>query len=541
MQSAGGVRMKKYLKQHLLYIIGLVLILVIGTIFSIWVQFLKGDILNLALEGNFKKSVIVAGTLLMAILLEILFMYLEYLMENKINYLCVKTLKADLFEATVRKDYFSFNNKSIGEYVSKFTTEVDTLKNAYLNSIFMIIMFALKIVFVTGSLVWLNWKLAIITLVLLTMPLYVPKLAEKKLLANQNEYLKTMEIFLGKLNNFLEGFELIKNYKVEKSIIQQFKLYNNRSMNAALKNNNASALVRILSTFMSYFSYFVIVAFSAYLVIEKDFNAGEFFIAINMIDQLSYPLIALSGCIQNIISVKDLNKSVTGYYGDTLEVRGIKQKVINQFKSKIEFKNVKFSYGENKAILQDISLSFEKGKKYLIKGPSGTGKTTLINLLLKYYKPTDGIISIDDMDIQEITTMYDIATVVRQDNFLFNDTLRNNLTLYQDISDEKLLEALEKVQLGKFANTEGLNMVVGNDGNLFSGGERKRICIARALLTNKEVLILDEPLANLDKENIEKLEERILDLKNYTIIMITHIISEEAEMKFDKVINLEIL
>ena len=137
--------------------------------------------------------------------------------------------------------------------------------------------------------------------------------------------------------------------------------------------------------------------------------------------------------------------------------------------------------------------------------------------------------------------MYDIATVVRQDNFLFNDTLRNNLTLYQDISDEKLLEALEKVQLGKFANTEGLNMVVGNGGNLFSGGERKRICIARALLTNKEVLILDEPLANLDKENIEKLEERILDLKNYTIIMITHIISEEAEMKFDKVINLEIL
>ena len=533
--------MKKYLKQHLLYIIGLVLILVIGTIFSIWVQFLKGDILNLALEGNFKKSVIVAGTLLMAILLEILFMYLEYLMENKISYLCVKTLKADLFEATVRKDYFSFNNKSIGEYVSKFTTEVDTLKNAYLNSIFMIIMFALKIVFVTGSLVWLNWKLAIITLVLLTMPLYVPKLAEKKLLANQNEYLKTMEIFLGKLNNFLEGFELIKNYKVEKSIIQQFKLYNNRSMNAALKNNNASALVRILSTFMSYFSYFVIVAFSAYLVIEKDFNAGEFFIAINMIDQLSYPLIALSGCIQNIISVKDLNKSVTGYYGDTLEVRGIKPKVINQFKSKIEFKNVKFSYDENKAILQDISLSFEKGKKYLIKGPSGTGKTTLINLLLKYYKPTDGIISIDDMDIQEITTMYDIATVVRQDNFLFNDTLRNNLTLYQDISDEKLLEALEKVQLGKFANTEGLNMVVGNGGNLFSGGERKRICIARALLTNKEVLILDEPLANLDKENIEILEERILDLKNYTIIMITHIISEEAEMKFDKVINLEIL
>ncbi|MDU7537410.1 MAG: ABC transporter ATP-binding protein, partial [Peptostreptococcaceae bacterium] len=289
-----------------------------------------------------------------------------------------------------------------------------------------------------------------------------------------------------------------------------------------------------------YFSYFVIVAFSAYLVIEKDFNAGEFFIAINMIDQLSYPLIALSGCIQNIISVKDLNKSVTGYYGDTLEVRGIKQKVINQFKSKIEFKNVKFSYDENKAILQDISLSFEKGKKYLIKGPSGTGKTTLINLLLKYYKPTDGIISIDDMDIQEITTMYDIATVVRQDNFLFNDTLRNNLTLYQDISDEKLLEALEKVQLGKFANIEGLNMVVGNGGNLFSGGERKRICIARALLTNKEVLILDEPLANLDTENIEKLEERILDLKNYTIIMITHIISEEAEMKFDKVINLEI-
>ena len=182
-------------------------------------------------------------------------------------------------------------------------------------------------------------------------------------------------------------------------------------------------------------------------------------------------------------------------------------------------------------------MTFKKGKKYLIKGRSGFGKTTLINLLLKYNNADDGDILIDKVSIANINNIYDIASVVRQDNFLFKDTLRNNLTLFEDISDEKLFKVLNTLNLHDFANKDSLDMIIGSGGISISGGEAKRISIARALLREKDILILDEPLANLDKETTEILENEILSLKDYTVIMISHVISEAAEAEFDGVYN----
>ena len=127
--------------------------------------------------------------------------------------------------------------------------------------------------------------------------------------------------------------------------------------------------------------------------------------------------------------------------------------------------------------------------------------------------------------------------MVRQENFLFKDTLRNNLTMYEDISDKKLFEVLNKLNLHNFANEDALSMIIGSGGAALSGGEAKRVSIARALLKNKDILILDEPLANLDKETSKVLENEILDLKDYTIIMITHVLSEDKENEFDMVYN----
>lgn len=309
-------------------------------------------------------------------------------------------------------------------------------------------------------------------------------------------------------------------------------------MISALKNNNTSALVKIISTFMPYFSYFVVVIFSGYLVVQGEFNAGEFFIAINMIDQLSYPLIALSGCIQGILSVKEVNANLTEYcYRGTTASNQTSRKQLS-FKNSISFNQVSFSYGENQPILKDLSLVFEKGKKYLIKGKSGSGKTTLINLLLDYYKPTQGSIYIDHLLPVDKDTIYDLVTVVRQDNLILSDTLRNNLTLYNAISDDCLISVLKQVQLEQFATPEYLDMAIGTSGNNPSGGERKRLCIARALLFQKEILIQDEPLANLDPKTMLELEEEILSLKDVTLIFISHVISTKGETCFDEVITL---
>ncbi len=528
--------MKKYIRKNLLVIIVFVLVLLIENTAAIWVQFLKGDLLNLAIDGEMQRTLYKAMLLLGAILIEIMFMYFEFISTNKFNYLCIKDLKEDVFKATLRKSYPRFNKSSIGEYVSKFTNEIETVKGAYFTSITMLIMFSMKIVFVSGALIWLNLKLAIVTLILLTMPLYVPKLAEKRLKNSQNSFLKNMESFLEKLNDFLQGFEIIKNFSVERRIMESFRKYNDGAMKSSYVNANTQSLVRIVSACMSYFSYFVVVAFSAYLVLVGEFNPGQFFIAVNMIDQLSYPIIAISGCIQGVISVKDLNDSIMNYCNEEeyLLKHGMK---LQGFKEQIEFKNISFAYEEDKPILDNVSMTFERGKKYIIKGRSGFGKTTLMNLFLKYYNPNGGEILIDNMSVEDIDNIYDILSVVRQDNFIFKDTLRNNLTMFEDISDEKLFQVLERLNLHGFANKESLDMGIGSGGASLSGGEAKRISIARALIRGKDILILDEPLANLDKETTKILEEEILSLRDLTVIMVTHVISEEAEAKFDGIYN----
>lgn len=528
--------MKKYIRKNLLVVMVFLLVLLIENSASILVQFLKGDLLNLALDGDVSETLYKAMLLLGAILIETMFMYFEFISTNKFNYLCTKDLKEDVFKATLNKEYSDFNKNSIGEYIAKFTNEIKTINDAYFNSITLLVMLIIKILFVSCALICLNLKLAIVTLILLTMPLYIPKLAEKKLKKSQNNFLDTMEIFLEKLNDFFQGFEIIKNFSIENKIMIKFKIFNDNAMKTSYINDNTHSLIRIISACMSYFSYFIIVAFSAYLVLVGEFNAGQFFIAVNMIDQLSYPIISISGCIRSIISVKDLNDKITNYCKEEkIEIKN--EDSLTTFQSKIEFKNICFSYVKDKPVLNHISMTFEKGKKYLIKGRSGFGKTTLVNLLLKYYRPNDGEIVIDDMSIEKINNIYDIVSVVRQDNFLFKDTLRNNLTLFEDIDDDRLFSILDSVNLHDFANKEALDMIIGSGGVSISGGEAKRISIARALLKGKDILILDEPLANLDKDTTEILENEILSLEKYTVIMISHVISKDAEAGFDGVYN----
>ena len=202
----------------------------------------------------------------------------------------------------------------------------------------------------------------------------------------------------------------------------------------------------------------------------------------------------------------------------------------------LEFKGISKSYG-NQKVLDNISLTVEAGEVFSLLGPSGCGKTTAVNLLLRYYDVNSGEILIDDNGIDTFDSTYGFMTVVRQEATLFNDTLRNNLTMYQNVTDADILSVLDSVGLGKFASEEMLNSIVSEDGSNFSGGEKKRICLARALLRHTDILILDEPLANLDATTAEKIEDLLLSIKDKTLIVVSHQFSQEKISAFDAVLD----
>lgn len=267
-----------------------------------------------------------------------------------------------------------------------------------------------------------------------------------------------------------------------------------------------------------------------------DFSAGDFFIAVGMIDQLSYPIISLSYFIQDLVSVKPVNMSILEFINQESTKHGTIDIPKEEFEE-ILYKDISFGYEDHDNIINDLNMKFLRDKQYLLKGVSGSGKTTSVNLLLDYYRPSAGSVKINDIPVNKIKNLNQIITIMRQDAVLFEETLRNNITMYQEIPDEKVISLLSKVGLDRYANHDSLDMVIHEGGTNLSGGEKRRVTLARSIIRETPILILDEPLANLDEKNAKSIESQLLSIKDRTVIIISHQFSSENISKLDEVIE----
>ena len=524
--------MKKYQKQNRRHFVGALVSMFAGAVFAVRLQFLKGDVLDYAVAGDAGNALRHALLLVGFILGECGCYFLDMRFRAKYVTCCTGALKQDIFESVLSSSYVDYKNQPQGAYLAKLTSEAEVIQERRFRMLPLFWEILFRIILVSGALFILDWRIALITIALLTMPLYLPKLIEKRLQKAQNDALKAAEENLAKVTDWLAGFEIIKNFSIEGSIIERFRAVNNNAMEKQLQEARLGAVAQIITTLMSYLSYFIVLACAAWLVLEGQFSAGDFFVAIGMIDQLSYPLISLAGIIRQLIAIRPacdamaefLRAADAGTAGEGMVLE-----------SEIRFRGVSFAYDPGRQILQDFDLTVEKGKRYLLKGPSGCGKTTAVNLLLGYYDVTGGSIEIDGIPIEKAGDPYALMTVVRQDAVLFQDTLRHNLTMYRDVPEGEIVEALRRVGLERLADS--LDMMVDEGGVNFSGGERKRICLARALLRHTEVLILDEPLANLDPQTAERIEDLLLGIENKTILVVSHQFTRSKLKKFHRVVD----
>ena len=479
------------------------------------------------------------GSLLLAsILCEILFYFVYRQFSARFVIGCARCLKQDILEHIFHRSFVAYKKYSQGEYLAKYTNEADTIKERRFNILPMFWEILFKIIVVSIALFLLDPRIAIITIVLLTTPLYIPKLIEKPLQKAQTQSIKSVEEALSKVNDWFSGFEIIKNYSIERKILSSFQIVNNNAMDKCLRETQLGAVSQLISTLISYLSYFIVLACSAWLVWKGDFSAGDFFVAIGMIDQLSYPLISLAGITRQLIAIKPICNGMETFLAESTSTQC--EKELQGFQSDIQFHDVSFGYDEQSPILAGFNLTIKKGNRYLIQGPSGCGKTTTVNLLLRYYDVNKGAILVDGNVITDFSRTYGCITVVRQEAILFHDTLRNNLTMYRNIADERLLQILTHVGLEKLANLNSLDSMIEEGGVNFSGGEKKRICLARALLRNTDMLILDEPLANLDVATAERIEDLLLSIENKTLLVVSHQFSPEKLSAFDAVVDFSV-
>lgn len=528
--------MKKYLRKNQVWFAGACALVFASNGFAVVLQFFKGDVLDWALAQNLGETVKYAGLLAGFILCEVLCYFLHAVCKAEFVAGCAGLLKRDIFSAILGRSYVAYRQKQTGEYLAKYTGEADAIQNRYFGMLPLLGEILSKVVFVGIALFLLDVRIAVVTIVLLTTPLYVPKLIEKRLQRAQGEYLEAVRGNLAKVNDWLAGFEIVKNFSIEEKILEKFADSNREVIAKMGRDARLGAVSQLLTTLISYLSYFIVLACAAWLVLDGRFSAGDFFVAVGMIDQLSYPLIALAGIIRQLLSIRPACVLMERFLQEGGEAAGMD--VLSGFAHAIRFDGVGFSYDGRRQVLQDFNFTMEKGKCYLLKGPSGCGKTTAVNLLLRYYDPDKGTVTVDGVPVGRYGSTYGCVTVVRQEAVLFCDTLRNNLTMYQDVEDARLMELLKSVGLERYAKREALDTVVAEGGANFSGGEKKRICLARALLRKTDVLVLDEPLANLDRETADRIEDLILAVSDRTVLVVSHQFSKEKTGAFDRVVNL---
>lgn len=525
--------MKDYFRKNVGHFARLVLFVAIATVFAVQVQFLKGDVLDDALSMDAAKAFTAGASLLLAIFGEIGFYFLYDLAKGRLVANAMRDLRADYMRSLLLRPFHIFAEKTEGEYIAQFSKELDSIEQEYFTTWPCLIAVLIKIFIVGGSLLFLDVQMAFLTFFLLTMPLYVPKLIEKKLQQAQRDYLDKFESQVKKLNDWLKGFELIKSFKIEGPITRLFDEANARLCEADWQKRKINDISRSLSAILSYLSHFFILAFAAFLVSKGRFSAGKFFVAIGMIDQLSYPIISISSFIQSLVAVKPVNEKVEKF----LAFEHREEKKVSLLPEKFEklvLDGLSYGYDE-RLLFRSLDWCFGKNKKYLIQGQSGSGKTTVINLMLNYLIPEKGEILINETPIGKVGNLFSLVTIMRQEAVLFSDSLRNNLTMYRGMPDEELLRVLSSVGLTKFAEPSGLDQMIQADGSNLSGGEKKRITLARSLLNDTPILILDEPLANLDDGKVGQIENIIAEIHDRTVIVISHQFSEKKRSIFEKV------
>jgi len=439
----------------------------------------------------------------------------------------IADIRKDMFEKIQHLPKSFFDNSTSGQIISKFTFDVEQIA-AIASSIWIgLIKSALTVVILTIYLFYKSWELSLSLIVISPILFYAVTNTASKMRNSSDLVQSSMGDLTHLLKENIQGNSIIKiygamNYEVKKffkvitSIRQQrFKV----DVAGALNSNLINILVGFALAFVVYFS-------SLFL----NLTGGEFlsyFTALAMIIKPAKNLIDINKPLQIAIAA---GESVFHFLDEEIEKdNGIKK--ISTLKQGIEFRNISFSYTNTNTVLSNLSLNIKKGQKVAIVGPTGSGKSTIIELLFKFYKPVSGEILIDGINISEIdnSSLRNLISYVDQNNWISNDTIQNNITLGNTkISNKEIIEASIKSNSNSFIENlaDQYNYRVGDEGKLLSGGQKQRLSIARAIVKDSPILVLDEATSALDSKT-ENLVQNAIDKvsKGKTTIIIAHRLS----------------
>ncbi len=512
-------------------------ILVIVSYLDFRIAFSLFDLVTVAQAGlwdEFYPHAITLIVLTIAVLpVNIIYAYIRGLVIKR----SMTKMKTDYMKKVFHKNISEFQTDNNALYISAITNDFNKIEINYveqvLSALEAIVAFgtAILIISLISPLIILIGLAMVILIVLISL------LSSKPVNKHNKERSEMMSSYGGFIKEVLSAFHIIKTNNLETTVTNT---YNKESKGIQKKTFVIDRIMSYIytiqntSTMVLFFGLLILIS---YLMINGVILFAGLVVVVTQMDNIFNPVNRLAESIPNILSVKSLFIRIN----ETLENRSntVESISYNGFNKSIELKDVGFSY-DSKVVLKSINMNFDKGKKYLVIGPSGGGKSTMLRLLRKYFDPLEGEILIDGENLSNIKKIDYFSRVanVEQHTFLFEDTFLNNLALYKDYSDEEVWDAIDRAGLHDFVTSheDGLNRMILNNGQNISGGERSRVAIARALLNKVDIIFLDEAFASLDRKMTVEIEKSILALKDITIINVSHVIIDENKSMYDEVV-----
>ena len=523
---------------HVNFILSAAGALLSGTL-GLGVSWLTGELIDCA-SGNGRFSI--GELLIIGVFVALFFLaasYVTYYAKPKYIRKAMQNYKETLFGKLLEKNIMSFRSESTATYLSALTNDCASIEANYLDKEFSFIFRVTSFVASLSMMIYYSPLLTLIAVGVTFLPLLVSLMSGKKMSKAEVTVSDRNKSFTAAVTDCLNGFSVIKSFRAERPVSDLFSAENTKLENSKYNRTRLQIFISTLGQLSGLIAQVSVFFAGAYMALSgKGITAGTVMIFVNLMNFVVAPVAELPGLLAARKASRALMDKIAGALEKSTFAEGNAE--LSTLEKGISVKNVSFSYEDGKEVLHDISFVFEAGKSYAIVGASGSGKSTLLNLIMSGACGAEysGSILWDDTDLKDSSSdsFFDQVSSIDQNVFVFNSSIKDNITMFHDFPEEEVNEAVRRSNLNELVEERGTGLMCGESGKALSGGEKQRISIARSLLKRSSVLVADEITAALDSQTAHKVTSDILDLKGITRIVVTHSLEESLMRRYDRIL-----
>lgn len=461
---------------------------------------------------------------------------LNYASQPRFLERAMRQYKDFAFKKLIGKSISSFRDESAAGYLSALTNDAASIETNYLAQ--MLAMITKAVTFIGALLLMCRYSLLMTAIAagMTVLPLIASLLTGNRLQAVESRVSERNGEFTAALSDCLAGFTVVKNFRAEREIFRLFAQSNKALEHEKFTGRRIKTLVGMIGAVTGIFAQLGVFIAGVYLSMKDgSMTPGAVVLFVNLMNFIISPIAELPG----LLACRKAALGLVDKLAAALESSSSREgsETLNRLEHGIRLENVSFAYEPGKTVLHGINAEFEAGRAYALVGGSGSGKSTLLNLLMAAETNYSGHILADGIELSDISTesLYGTMAAIQQNVFVFNASIKDNVSMFRDFPKTELDEAIARAHLGALIRERGEDYLCGENGSGLSGGEKQRISIARSLLKKSSVLLADEVTAALDAQTAHRVSSDILDLQGITRIVVTHTLEESLLRRYDKI------